>query len=73
MQMPDLSFTFSGEHGGFALFAPKRKISSPIFLSFSESQPLHETTGFFNSLLGDLFIIAGKSLVASRRCQCGTF
>lgn len=41
------------ERFGFALFVPQRKISSPIFLSFSESQSLHETTGFFNSLLSN--------------------
>ena len=46
------SLTFAGKHGDFAPSAPKRKISSPIFISFSGSQPLHETTGFFNSLLG---------------------
>src|SRR6476660_2667485 len=46
------SLTFAGKRGSFALSALQRKISSPIFISFSGFQPLHETTGFFNSLLG---------------------
>ena len=62
-----LSLTFSGQHGGFALFAPKRGISSSILLSFSESQPLRETTGFFNSLLGcgDICDIYFKNCLSS--------
>ncbi|MGB9273631.1 MAG: hypothetical protein WCC08_00190, partial [Terrimicrobiaceae bacterium] len=43
---------FSGQQGGFAPFVPKQRILSPLFISSLESQPLHETTGFFNSLLG---------------------
>ena len=39
---------FAGKLGGFALSALQRKISSRIFSRF---QPLHETTGFFNSML----------------------
>jgi hypothetical protein len=35
----------------------------PLFLRYTEE----------DNALGDLFIIAGKSLVASRRSQCGTF
>ena len=61
-----LSLTFSGQHGGFALFAPKRGISSSIFLSFSESQPLRETTGFFNSLLRGL--VSGEPAIISALC-----
>ena len=37
-----------------SLCAEERGISSLLFLISSESQPLHETTAFFNSLLGPL-------------------
>ena len=44
--------TFSGQHGGFAPFAPKRRLLSPLFISSSESQTLNEKTGFVESRSG---------------------
>ena len=45
------AFTFARQLCGFVAFTPTPGLSSLSFLIPSESQPLHETTRFFNSLL----------------------
>ena len=56
-----LLLTFAGELCGFAAFPPEAGLSSLFFLISSESQPLHETTRFFNSLLARHWVQANPS------------
>jgi len=49
-----LSLTFARQLCGFVAFTPTPCLHPYFFLIPSECQPLHETTGFFNSLLATI-------------------